>query len=124
MKISWSTPDKQQLQTPSEKGSGKKSEVNRFTIGHNRAELYIRFDETTIILPPAVGKKLCDDLQQAVKEWEEQHGRIPVPKGKKKGKPESVPKRVLKELYRSRKVSSKLISIDTSKKKHLPMKDD
>ncbi len=124
MKINWSTPGKQQVQTLPEKKSGGKLNIDKFSVGHNRAELYIRLDETTIILPPAVGKRLCDDLQQAVKEWEEQHGRIPVSKGKKKGKPESVPKRVLKELYKSRKIGSKLISVNTSKKKHLPMKDD
>jgi len=105
-----------------DKSAGREFVIKGMSIGHNHAEVYINFGQTVIIMPPATGKKLLKDLRRTLTEWEEQHGRLPEGKGKKRR--ESVPKRVLKELYKSRKIGSKLISINTSKRKHLPMKDD
>ncbi len=121
MKVTWSNKEKRQ---PEREKSESQADVRRISVGHSAAELYIRFDETTLILPPAAGKKLYRELRRAVSDWESEHGTAtPAGHGKKRRK-ESVPKRVLKELYRSRKVGSKLIRIDTGKKRHLPLKDD
>ena len=123
MKVQY-TSSEQKSKTPDKSESGKAIEVNRISVGHSSAEMYIRFGETIIILPPGPTKKLLEDLRQVMQKWESEHGKLPDAKDRKKKRRESVPKRVLKELYKSRKVGSKLISINTSKRKHLPFKDD
>ncbi|NQT34012.1 hypothetical protein HQ587_02385 [bacterium] len=123
MKVQYSSSEPES-KTPDKSESGKAIEVDRISVGHNSAEMYIKFGETIVILPPGPAKKLLEDLKQAMRKWESEHGKLPDVKDRKKKRRESVPKRVLKELYKSRKVGSKLISINTRKRKHLPFKDD
>lgn len=94
--------------------------VDNCTVGHNSAEMYIRLGDVVIVLPPQAMKKLTQDLKQSIDKWEAEHGRI---KGKKE-KQQSVPRKVIKALYKSRKVSRNLVSINTKRRKHLPRKDD
>ena len=121
--VKWSSPGSVPKQPDIKKENTSKSQIERISVGHNSAEIFLRFEDKTVILPPVVGKKLFNDLDRVVKDWENEHGTIKIDSGKRKRK-ETVPKKVLKELYKSRKVGSKLISINTGKRKHLPLKDD
>jgi len=124
VKITWETPKERQPETKPINKPEKKASMPGVTVGHNQAEMFIRFGDATIILPPEAAEKFSNDLQTVISDWEEEYGKIPKLKDKKKRKRESVAKRVLKELYRSKKVGSKLISINTSKRKHLRFKED
>ncbi|MDP8238290.1 MAG: hypothetical protein P9X24_04290 [Candidatus Hatepunaea meridiana] len=124
MKIKWETPKERLPETEPINKPEKKASMHGVTVGHNQAEMFIRFGDATIILPPEAAKEFYNDLQTVILDWEEEYGKIPKLKEKKKRKRESVPKRVLKELYRSKKIGSKLISINTSKRKHLRFKGD
>ena len=123
VEIVWSNPGSTKKQSEPKREKAMKSQINRISVGHNSAEIFLRFGDKTVILPPAAGKKLNIDLARAVSNWEKEHGTIRDDKSKRKKK-ETVPKKVLKELYKSRKVGSKLISINTGKRKHLPLKDE
>ncbi len=85
--------------------------------------MYIKLDDNVIILPPKVAKKLQLQLKDTLSEYEEKHGKIKKVSHKRRVK-ESVPRRVIRELYKSRKVSSKLVSINTKKRKHKSSKND
>lgn len=99
-------------------------EINRLTVGHNSAEMYIHLGDRVILLSPSAAKKMVNDLKSAVSTWEETNGPIDqYPDGKTK-RTESVAKKALKTLYKSRKISSKLISINTSRKKRFPPRND
>lgn len=123
MKVQYSSSE-QESKAPEKSESGKKIEVSRISVGHSSSEMYVRFGEIVIILPPGPAKKLLEDLQQAMQTWESEHGKLPDARDHKKKRRESGPKRVLKALYKSRKVGSKLITINTKRRKHLPFKDD
>lgn len=122
MKINWEeskVPPVRQAET----STGEKLQIEKISVSHTSSETFIKLEDRVIILPPMAMKKLYLDLKDAVSEWEAEHGKIKEPKGKKKMK-DLTPKKVLKALYKSRKVGSKLISINTGKKKHLPLKDE
>lgn len=121
MKIKWQTSDTN-LKSPEPTGSDEKNlEVDNIQVGHNFAEMYIRFGENVVIMPPASIKKLTQDLEKLVEDFESQHGKIKAPPKKKQ---ESSAHKVVKALYKTRKISSKLVSINTKRRKHLPLKDD
>jgi hypothetical protein len=122
LKINWEeskVPPVRQAET----STGEKLQIEKISVSHTSSETFIKLEDRVIILPPMAMKKLYLDLKDAVSEWEAEHGKIKEPKGKKKMK-DLTPKKVLKALYKSRKVGSKLISINTGKKKHLPLKDE
>ncbi len=124
MKIIWSAPETE----PREKRvrvQGKSFTVNKVAVGHNAAEVFFRLDETMILMTPGAAKRLARDLKSALSSWEARHGRIAAPATRKRGaKRESTAKRAIKSLYKSRKVNPKLISVNTSRRKHLPPKED
>lgn len=123
MKVTWQTPEPSPAPSKSSDPGGKNLIVQHIQVGHNFAEMYIRFDEAVVIMPPASIKKLAQDIGRAIADYEALHGKIKQPKQKKK-KQESTAQKVVKALYKSRKISSNLISINTKRKKHLPLKDD
>ncbi|MCF7809996.1 hypothetical protein K9N50_03310 [bacterium] len=120
MRISWEENKNHTVQNPVV-ASDNKLQIDKISVSHTASETFIKLEDRVIILPPAAMKKLYLDLEDTVSEWEAEHGKIKEPKGKKKK--DLTPKKVLKALYKSRKVGSKLISINTGKKKHLPLKD-
>ena len=120
MKIQWDNTSKQKSDTQKSE-SGEKYEIDKITVSHSRSETFIRLKEKIIVMPPAAMKKLYLDLKKCITEWEDEFGEITTDSGKKK-RSGSTPKKVLKALYKSRKVGSKLVSINTGKKKHLPPK--
>lgn len=120
LRISWEENKNHTVQNPVV-ASDNKLQIDKISVSHTASETFIKLEDRVIILPPAAMKKLYLDLEDTVSEWEAEHGKIKEPKGKKKK--DLTPKKVLKALYKSRKVGSKLISINTGKKKHLPLKD-
>jgi hypothetical protein len=128
VKITWSHPGAlpqaaAKLKPDSTQSDKGKINIDRITVGHNQAEIFIRIADRTIILPPVAGKQLTLELGRKITAWEIEHGKIRETKGELKRR-ETVPKKVLKALYKSRKIGSKLISINTGKRKHLPDKDE
>ena len=121
MKIKWQNSDTN-LKSSEPTGSGENDlKVDNVQVGHNFAEMYIRFGEKVVIMPPASIKKLTQDLERLVADFESQHVKI---KANRKKKRESSAPKVVKALYKTRKISSKLVSINTKRRKHLPLKDD
>ncbi len=106
------------------KPTGKTMDVKHMSIGHNRAEMYINLGEAVILLAPSAAKKMMTDLQEAVTAWEKVNGTIKPDSDRKRKGSESTAKKALKSLYKSRRVTSKLLSINTSRKKHIPPKSD
>ena len=123
VKITWSNSETLKSDVSRKFEDGGRIEIDRITVGHNQAEIFIRIADRTIILPPAAGKQLLLELGRKISTWENEHGKIKTAKDRTK-KRESVPKKVLKELYKSRKIGSKLISINTGKRKHLPDREE
>lgn len=88
--------------------------VDRISVGHTYAELYLRFGDGIIVLTPSVAKKMTLDLMEAISRYEDEHGDIRMKPKKAK---ESLPRKIVKSLYKSRRVSSKLVSVNTRKRK-------
>lgn len=122
MKFHWDVPGRWKMEEKLEP-SGEKLEIDKITVSHSRSETFIRFEDRVIVMPPATMKKLYLDLKECLSQWESEHDEIRIDSGKKKRR-ESVPKKALKALYRSKKIGSKLISINTGKRKHIPLKKD
>ena len=79
-------------------------------VGHTTAEFYLQLGEVTIVLPPQAAARLLADLRSALEDHERRHGVTVTGGGESAGgRRESVPRRVIRELYHSRKVSKKLI---------------
>ncbi len=124
MKVRWNVPGGGQPLDDKPVGTRRVYAVDRAAVGHNRAEVYIRLGDAVVILPPSAAKRLAGELRQALSDWEARHGAISTEAGVKGGsRRESAPKRVIKELYKSRKVSRRLISVNTRRRKHIPDKD-
>ncbi len=123
MKLKWQNTETSPAKSVSKTPGVKKLTAEKIQVGHNFAEMYIRFDEEVVMMPPASIKKLTEELSRLVKDYEKQHGKIKPPR-RKRGKQQSTAQKVVKALYKSRKVSSKLVSINTKRRKHLPLKDD
>jgi hypothetical protein len=93
----------------------KTFEVDKATLGFSPGEIYLRFGEAVIILPPAAAKRLVLDLE-----------KLPLPAstnmGHEKGgnRQETVAKQVMKALYKSHKLTKSLISVNTNRRKKLP----
>lgn len=124
MKVIWNSPDPPRQVQKKQASLGEGSPVKSIKVGHNNAEIYIKLGEAVVTLPPSSAKKMVADLKRAVEAWEAEHGTIDSGLPKKRPKRESSAKRVIKALYKSRKVSSKLVSVNTSRRKHLPTKND
>src|SRR4030042_306014 len=116
MKINWQY-DSGQENNPE---SANRFAVDNLTVGFRQGEFYIRLGDAVILLSPQVMKKLLYDLEIFISVWEKEHGKIKSVDDRDKKKAESVPKRVLKSLYKSHKVSQRLISINTARKKSHP----
>jgi len=86
----------------------KQFEVDGMIIGSNFAEIYFKVGEVVIILPPVAAKRLLADLRSL---------DLPADPLRRE---ESVPKRIIKALFKSRKVTRNLISVNTGRKKKLP----
>ncbi len=115
MKIQWNSTERH-IGGKRESARGEQLDISKITVSHSQSETFIRLENKVIIMPPAVMKRLYLDLKKNLAEWEAKHGVIRMVKGKKK-RHESTAKKVLKALYKSRKVGSKMISINTSKRK-------
>ncbi|NQU06147.1 MAG: hypothetical protein HQ568_08655 [Calditrichaeota bacterium] len=120
LKIQWEN-SKSRSEPQAETSSGNKLQIEKISVSHTASETYIKLEDRVIILPPSAMKKLYLNLKDAVSEWEAEHGKIKAPKGKTR-KGDLTPTKVLKALYKSRKIGSKLVSINTGKRKHLPLK--
>ena len=94
----------------------EKKEILKISVGFRNSEVYIRLGEQTIILPPSAAKKLTSDLAENIKVFEADNGVVKMPKSKKSKSGHSLPK-LLKSLYKSRRVTKKLVSVNTSRKK-------
>lgn len=93
-------------------------QIDRISVGHNRAEIYVKLDETVIIMPPEAALKFKTDLHNHLDAWEKDNGTIPDAHPTKASKEESVSRKVIKQLYKSRKIGPKLLSINTKRRKH------
>ncbi|MDP8227912.1 MAG: hypothetical protein P9M15_00505 [Candidatus Electryoneaceae bacterium] len=120
MKVLWDN-NQQNGDTPDKSPPDTSFDIEKLSVGHNRAEMYLRLGEAVIILPPAVAKRLADDLRQTIDHWEAQNGTIAEPRRPHPKK--SLARQVVKALYKTRKVSNKLISINTRRRKH-PRRED
>ena len=110
--------------TSSSEPGGKTIDIKRLSVGHNYAEMYINLGDSVVLLSPPAAKKMMSDLKDAVTAWEKANGPIAKDSDRKGKRSESIAKKALKTLYKSRKISSKLISINTSRKKRLPPRSD
>jgi len=88
--------------------------ADSINVGHNFAETYIKFGDEVIMMPAATMKELALQLRRAVEDWEAAYGEI---KPLTSEPPLSLPKKVLKALYREKKVTGHLTSINTRRKK-------
>ncbi len=75
--------------------------------------------DTVITLPPSAAKRLLRDLRAAVGEYDAEQGKIALPVTSSRKEP--AVNRVIKALYKTRKLGPKLMSINTRKRKHLPL---
>ena len=124
MKINWTFPDSGTSADRSPADPVPIHKPDHLQTGHNRAELFLKFDDSVIIMPPIAAKRLLFELEKNVAEWEKVHGVIPNPRARPpKPKPESAVKRVLKQLYKSRRVTKRLISVNTTRRRHPDKKD-
>jgi hypothetical protein len=124
MKINWTHADSGTSGDQSPKDSVPTHKPTHLQTGHNRAELFLKFDDNVVIMPPIAAKRLMLELEENVAEWEKLHGVIPnPPTPPPKPRPESAAKRVLKQLYKSRRVAKSLISVNTSRRRHPDKKD-
>jgi len=96
----------------------EKIEVKRISLGFRNSEIFIRIDDRTIILPPSAAKKLTFDLEEHIQSFEVENGKIKVfnPINKKSKSGQSLSK-LLKSLYKSRKVTKRLVAVNTRRKK-------
>jgi len=85
----------------------KTFEAKRAMVGSRAGEFYLKLEDYVIILPPPAAKALAVELKKLLP---------PDPPRRE----ESVPKKVIKALYKSRKVTKSLISINTGRRKKLP----
>jgi len=75
--------------------------------------------EAVVILSPVAAKRMTRDLKAAISNYENREGEIKLPPGKDHP-PESSVKKAIKSLYKTHKIGSKLLSINTSRRKKLP----
>jgi|GEM_PF-2347089 len=88
--------------------------VDKISVGHNFGEMYIRFGDEVFVLSPGAAKRLTLELGSAVEKYEHENGTIQPPTPPHNI---SLPKRILRALYRESHPTSKLTSINTSKRK-------
>ncbi len=128
MKITYSFKDTEEEKKRSKReGFDEKSQSNalqeqnieKINVGHNNSEMYLRFEETTVLMPPSAVKILTEKLREEVDKYEKEHGKIKLPK---KEKDKFSAQNVVKSLYKTKKLSPKLVSINTKKKKKPPFK--
>jgi hypothetical protein len=86
-------------------------QAETLTLGFNPGEIYLRFGDVVIVVPPSTAKQLIADLKL-------QH--LPDDPKPLEKRVESVPKRVIRALFKSRKVNKSLVSVNTGRRKKLP----
>ncbi|MBM3328276.1 MAG: hypothetical protein FJY67_02225 [Calditrichaeota bacterium] len=104
----------------------KSIDIARLRIGHTQAEFYLACERTgkpggdfegpMIILTPQAAKSLQRQLKQSLPGG----STVTMQSGRRK---ESIARQVIKALYKSRQVSSKMVSVNTSRRRHLPDKE-
>ena len=125
MKVRWTVPGAGLSPDEDRERSVRRYAVDRVSVGHNCAEVYIRLGEAMVILPPPAAKHLTRELRRALTEWEGRYGAITgEPGAGGRNRRESVARKVIRKLYKSHKVSRRLISVNTRRRKHIPDKDE
>ena len=89
--------------------------VNKIRVGHTQSEMLIHFECHTIIMTPASLKQFQRRLKESVSEFEKNHGKI---KARQKVNKKGTVQKLVKALYKTKKLSPKLVSINTKKRKH------
>ncbi len=88
--------------------------IDKMSVGHNSAEMYIHLEQTVIMMVPSIAKRMTIELREELIKYEEEFGTI---RPKQSPRKESLPRKIIKEFYKSRQVSSKIVSINTKKRK-------
>ncbi len=118
LKVKWSyqnegkTNSKEMKPKSSQKSSGHT--IRKIKVSHTNSEVIFGFEEHLIIMPPSSAKQMTIDLTSAIEQFEKRNGIIKPLKSEKRI---GTAQKVIRALYKSRKVSSKLVSVNTKKKK-------
>lgn len=88
----------------------RNSQADSFSVGHNAAEFFFRFGPEVIVMPPAAAKALLASLRACMSEE-------PGGSDRRTKSAEFMPKRLLRNLYRSRKVTPSLLRVNTGRRK-------
>ena len=91
--------------------------LDQLKVGHNNAEMYLQLGEAVLMMTPTAFKKMMIDLEQVVHDYEQKHGTIEMPSGSSSAI--SPVKSMLKNLYQSRKIAPRLMSVNTKRRKHI-----
>jgi len=123
MKINWAITNSEPTPIGKKEDDLKKLEIEKISVGHTNSEVYLKFEDSSIVMTPSTSKKMVEDLNRVITDFEKKYGKIKLPKkqGKKR---ESTVSRVVRSLYKGKKVSSNLIAVNTKRKKNLPFKGD
>lgn len=91
----------------------KTETVDKVVVGHNSAEIYFRFGDILIILPPPAAKTLRSELAKL--------NLIDGTVSKHQAKAaEPIARQVLKSLFKGKKMTKSLIAVNTKRRKKLP----
>lgn len=104
------------LHNPESENKPEKSSgftIDNISVGHNNNETYLKMGDYVVILPPQSAKRMALELKNHIQHYEKEHGKIAEPVKKS----ESLPKKIIKALYKSHKVAPKLTSVNTQKRK-------
>ncbi len=101
--------------------------IDKISFGYSRAEFWLKIeppgdgkdDMVFIILSLPAAKRLLEDLRLSFEKWKAENPKAVQLADNKSKSQETVPRRVLKALYKSRKLTKNLISINTKKRKHI-----
>jgi hypothetical protein len=118
MKVVWNLNGRPDTRPSHTSSTIKRFTVNSIRIGSRRGEFYLVLGDTIVILPPTAAVLLAKELRLQLESYqsEAKMGRM-APSSP--GREESVPKAVLRSLYKSHKVSKHLITINTKRRSHL-----
>lgn len=103
-------------------------DIDKFTLGFNQAEIWLKFepagaekeDAVFIIMPAKTVKRMLQDLQPAFENWRRANVKAAKLLEDKPSKyTESAPRRVIKALYKSRRLTKNLLAVNTKRRRHI-----
>ena len=89
--------------------------TDSMVVGHSSSEVYFKFGDIIIIVPPGEAKRFLKQLQSL--------NGLTDPQAKPKKKSSWNPKEVLTSLYKTHRYSKSVVTVNTNRKKKLPDRD-